>query len=88
MLIPEDCLARDGLEWVVFRRDPAEPSTVIRLPVELGDRAGDTVEVLSGLLEGDEIVRRGVHQLVHAGLGKAPPGTHIHADGTSHADHK
>ena len=88
VLIPEDCLARDGLEWVVFRRDPAEPSTVIRLPVELGDRAGDTVEVLSGLLQGDEIVRRGVHQLVHAGLGKAPPGTHIHADGTSHADHK
>ena len=87
VLIPENCVARDGLEWVVFRQDPAELRTVERLPVELGDRAGDTVEVLSGLLKGDKIVQQGVHQLVHAGLGRTPPGFHIHADGSSHADH-
>ena len=87
VLIPESCVARDGLEWVVFRRDPAEPGTVVRLPVEVGDRAGEIVEVISGLLEGDKIVQQGVHQLVHAGLGRTPPGFHIHADGTSHADH-
>ena len=88
ILIPEDCVARDGLEWVVFRRDPTDRSIVVRLPVELGERAGDMVEVFSGLLDGDEIVQRGVHQLIHAGLGKPPPGTHVHADGTTHADHK
>jgi multidrug efflux pump subunit AcrA (membrane-fusion protein) len=88
VLIPEDCVARDGLEWVVFRRDAADKSTVVRLPVELGERSGDTIEVLSGLMQGEEIVLRGVHQLVYAGLGKIPSGVHIHADGTSHADHK
>jgi multidrug efflux pump subunit AcrA (membrane-fusion protein) len=88
VLVLEDCVVQDGLEWIVFRRDPAEPSTVVRLPVELGERAGDQVEVLSGLLDGDEVVRLGIHQLKHAGLGKAPPGVHIHADGSWHADHK
>ena len=88
VLAPSDGVVRDGLEWVAFRRDPEEPSTVTRIPVELGERAGDRVEVLSGLLAGDEIVRNGIHQLVHSGLGRAPPGGHFHADGSWHEDHK
>ncbi len=88
VLAPADCIVRDGLEWIAFRRDPKDVNTVVRIPVELGERSGGMVEVLSGLLAGDELVRNGIHQLKHAGLGKAPPGGHFHADGSFHEDHK
>ncbi|MCC6672632.1 MAG: efflux RND transporter periplasmic adaptor subunit [Planctomycetes bacterium] len=88
VLIPARCVVLDGLETIVFRRDPAAPNVVIRTPVELGARAPDRVEVLAGVLDGDAVVADGIHQLKQTGLGKAPEGGHFHADGTWHGDHK
>ena len=84
VLVPGRCVVFDGLEAIVFRRDPADPNTVVRTAVELGLRATDRVELLSGVLDGDEIVADGVHQLKRTGLGKPPTGGHFHADGSWH----
>lgn len=86
VIIPEACVIFDGLEAVVFRRDPADPGVVIRTPVELGRRGAGFVAVLSGVLDDDEIVRDGIYQLKETGTGKAPPGGHFHADGTWHGE--
>ena len=61
---------------------------VIRTPVELGARSSGYAEVIAGVLDGDELVADGVHQLKQTGLGKAPEGGHFHADGTWHEDHE
>jgi RND family efflux transporter MFP subunit len=88
VLIPERCIVFDGLEAIVFKRDPDDPQVVIRTPVELGARAAGRTEVLAGVLDGDQVVADGVHQLKQTGLGKTPEGGHVHADGTWHGDHK
>jgi RND family efflux transporter MFP subunit len=88
VLILARCVVLDGLEAIVFRRDPNAPDVVVRTPVELGARAAGRVEVLAGLLDGDAVVAHGVHQLKQAGLGQVPQGGHFHADGTWHSDHK
>lgn len=88
VLLPEDCVVTDGLEMIVFRRDPNDAGFVIRTPVELGLRGAGNVEVLSGVLAGDFVVQKGIYQLKHTGLGKAPQGGHFHADGTWHAGHE
>jgi membrane fusion protein (multidrug efflux system) len=82
-LIPEAALVQDDLEWVLFRRDPSDPDTVIRTPVSLGRRSDGWVEVLDGVIEGDQLVREGIHQLKQTGIGKATSG-HFHADGSWH----
>lgn len=88
VLVPEACVVRDELEFLVFRRDPADPAQVVRTPVALGRRADGWVEVLSGVGEGDEVVRAGVHQLKLLGVGKGGMKGHFHADGTWHeGDH-
>ena len=84
VLLPPDCIVNDGLEKIVFRRDPENPEVVIRTPVELGLRGGGQVEIISGVLAGDSVVEKGIHQLKQSGLGKAPKGGHFHADGTWH----
>lgn len=84
VIVPSKCVVFDGLEAIVFRRDPNDGQFVIRTPVELGLRAAGRVEILSGVLDGDSLVADGVHQLKHTGLGKAPEGGHFHADGTWH----
>lgn len=84
VLVPAACVVRDGLEAVVFRRDPADRAKVIRTAVTLGKEADGWVEAISGVGGGEELVRDGVHQLKQAGLGKAPAGGHFHADGTFH----
>lgn len=88
VLIPYRCVVFDGLEAIVFKRDPGDPNVVIRTPVELGARSAGRVELLAGVLDGDAVVADGVQQLKQTGLGKAPDGVHIHADGTWHTDHK
>lgn len=87
VLLDRECVVFDGLDAVVFRRDPADPDSVVRTSVELGRRSGGMVEVLAGVLEGDEVVLDGAHQLKQTGLGKAPEGGHFHADGTYHEGH-
>lgn len=88
VLVPVRCVVFDGLEAVVFKRDPDDSGVVIRTPVELGARATGLAEVFAGVLDGDQLVADGIHQLKQTGLGKAPEGGHFHADGTWHADHK
>lgn len=88
VLIPARCVVFDGLEAIVFKRDPNDPNVVIRTPIELGARSAGRVEVLAGMLEGDQLVADGIHQLKQTGLGKAPEGGHFHADGTWHSDHE
>lgn len=83
-LIPAACVVQDELETLVFRRDPAQPAQVIRLPISIGRRSEGWVEVLSGVAEGDEVVRDGVHQLRLTGIGKASANGHFHADGSWH----
>ena len=86
VLAPLRCVVFDGLEAIVFKRDPSDPQSVVRTPVELGLRAAGRVELLSGVLEGDELVADGVHQLKRTGLGKPPAGGHFHADGSWHKE--
>ncbi len=88
VLIPSRCVVFDGLEAIVFRRDPNAPNVVIRTPVELGTRAANQVEILAGVLDGDSVVADGIRQLKQTGLGKAPEGGHFHADGTWHKGDK
>jgi multidrug efflux pump subunit AcrA (membrane-fusion protein) len=88
VIVPVRCVVFDGLEAIVFKRDPKTPNVVIRTPVELGARAAGQVEVLAGVMAGDALVADGIQQLKLTGLGKAPVGGHFHADGTWHEDHK
>ena len=76
------------LEFIVFRRDHASPEYVIRTPVAIGRRTQDTVEVLSGVGAGDELVRDGIHQLKQTGVGRPSAKGHFHADGTWHEGDK
>lgn len=84
LAIPVECVARDGVERILFRRNPRNPDEVIRIEADLGPADGRWVVVRSGLRAGDEVVRDGVYELKLSGAGKAIGG-HFHADGTFHA---
>ena len=86
LAIPLAATIRDGLETILFRRDPADPDQVIRLSGDLGANDGEWVEVLSGVAKGDQVVVGGIYQLKLSGAGKAELGGHFHADGTFHAE--
>lgn len=83
-IVPEECVIFDDLQAVLFKRDPAKPDFVIRTPIEIGNRSGGQFEVFSGVIEGDEILCEGIHQIKNLGAGPAPEGGHFHADGTWH----
>lgn len=87
-VVHPDSIVLDGLEHILFKRDSEKPDYVIRTLVELGNRSEDEIEILFGLMEGDQVVRDGVQQLKQTGLGKAPAGGHFHADGTWHEGDK
>ncbi len=84
LAIPLAAVIRDGLTAVIFRRDPRDADTVIRLEADLGVNDGRWVAVKSGLREGDEVVLDGVYQLMLASSGSAQRAGHFHADGTFH----
>lgn len=84
MAIPIAATLQDGLERVLFRRDPADPDKVIRIEADLGLDDGRWVEVKSGLRDGDEVVLAGAYELMLASSGSATKGGHFHADGTFH----
>ncbi len=89
LAIPLAATLQDGLERVLFRRDPADADKVIRLEADLGLDDGRWVEVKSGLRDGDEVVLAGAYELMLASSGSAAKGGHFHADGTFHAgEHK
>jgi len=85
LAIPVRATIQDGLERVIFRRDPKNPDKVIRIPADLGIDDGRWVAVKSGLKAGDEVVAGGIYELMLAsgGSGKQKGG-HFHADGTFH----
>lgn len=84
LAIPLACVARDGTQSVIFRRDPADPNRVIRLIADLGISDGRWVVIKSGVAEGNEIVLDGVYQLMVATSGSITKGGHFHPDGTFH----
>jgi len=88
VLVPLVCVVRDGLESVVYCRDPANADRVIRTVVTLGDSSAGWAEVIAGVGAGDQLVEDGVHQLRQTGLGKASASGHFHADGTWHTGDK
>ncbi len=86
LAIPLQCVIQDGLDKIIFRRDPKDPNKVIRMKADLGITDGRWVVVESGVMEGDEIVHAGVYELMLVGGGgDKQEGGHFHADGTFHA---
>ena len=87
LAIPLHCVISDGLDKVLFRRDPKDPNKVIRLSADLGLDDGRWVVIESGLADGDEVVLDGIYELMLAsGANAKLEGGHFHADGTWHAD--
>ncbi len=86
LAIPTRAVLDDGGVPIVFRRDPSDPNTVIRIEGDLGRDDGRWVEILSGVAAGDEVVVAGNYQLLLATSDSMPKGGHFHADGTYHAE--
>ena len=86
LAVPSACVLTDGLQRVLFRRDPRDPDQVIRMEADCGIDDGRWLEVKSGIADGDEIVLAGAYELMLASSGAAPKGGHFHSDGTWHAD--
>jgi cobalt-zinc-cadmium efflux system membrane fusion protein len=89
LAIPRQCIVRDGLEDVFFRRNPKNSDEVLRIVADKGTDDGRWVEIKSGLRKGDEIVLHGAYELKLASAGgvnggKEEPKGHFHADGTYH----
>jgi len=86
LAIPVTAVIQDGLQKVLFRRDPRDPDKVIRLEADLGLGDGRWVVVQSGVTDGDEVVHHGVYELMLASGSAAQKGGHFHADGTYHEE--
>lgn len=86
LAVPLSAVLPDGLQRVLFRRDPKDPDKVIRLEGDLGRDDGRWIEVKSGLRDGDEVVLEGAYELMLASSGTVARGGHFHADGTFHGD--
>lgn len=86
LAVPVEAVVQDGLERVLFRRDPADANKAIRMEADVGASDGRWVEVRSGLMLGDEVVIGGVYELKLATSrsGQSQKGGHFHADGTFH----
>lgn len=86
LAIPLRAVARDGGRPVVFRRDPADPDSAIRVEPDLGPDDGRWIVVRSGLHWGDQVALDGAHQLMLAASAGAAKGGHFHPDGSFHDD--
>lgn len=82
--VPTSAIVQDGLEKILFRRDPGNPDAVLRIPAELGVSDGRWTAVTHGVQPGDEVVLDGVYQLMLATTGTAQQGGHFDPDGTFH----
>lgn len=89
LAVPRSAVVRDGLRHVVFRRDPKDPNTVIRIDADLGASDGQWVVLESGVMRGDEVVLSGAYELKLATQqsGTVQEGGHFHADGSFHGEH-
>lgn len=84
LAIPLACVAKDGTQSIIFRRDPKDPNKAIRMEADLGMDDGKWIVIRTGVKEGDEIVSDGVYQLMVATSGSITKGGHFHPDGTFH----
>ena len=82
--VPVEALVRDGLETVLFVRDPANADKVIRVAAELGVSDGRWTVIFGGVAPGDEVVLDGAYELKLASTRKPDVVGHFHADGTFH----
>ncbi len=84
LAIPLSCIARDGTQLLIFRRDPKNPDKAIRMEPDFGMEDGRWIVIKSGVKQGDEIVSDGVYQLMVATSGSITKGGHFHPDGSFH----
>lgn len=89
LAVPRSAIIRDGLDSVFFKKDPANPSQVIRTEADMGAQDGRWVELKSGVGPNDEVVLNGAYELKLASEqnGLSQKGGHFHADGSYHGDH-
>jgi hypothetical protein len=69
--IPREALQGDRSNRFVFIKDYELENTFVRVPVTIGERNDDRVEITSGLFPGDEVVLKGAYALAFAGKGNA-----------------
>jgi multidrug efflux pump subunit AcrA (membrane-fusion protein) len=69
--IPRDALQGDRSNRFVFIKDYELANAFVRVPVTVGELTGQRVEILKGLLPGDEVITRGAYSLAFAGKGSA-----------------
>lgn len=69
--IPRDALQGDRSNRFVFIKDYELANAFVRVPVTVGEVSGERVEIVNGLLPGDEVVTRGGYSLSFAGKGSA-----------------
>ncbi len=69
--IPRDALQGDRSNRFIFIKDYELKNAFVRVPVAVGEIAADRVEILSGILPGDEVVLKGAYSLSFAGKGSA-----------------
>lgn len=67
--IPRRALQGDPAQRFVYVKDYALKNAFVKAPVALGSQNDRFVEVVSGLLPGDEVVTRGAYALAFAGKG-------------------
>jgi RND family efflux transporter MFP subunit len=59
MMIPRSAVQTVGDRQVVYVANPSEPGKFAEREVRLGEAAGDQVEVVSGVTQGDRVVAKG-----------------------------
>ena len=67
--IPRSAVQGDPAQRFVYVKDYELPNAFVKAPVRLGAQNDRFVEVISGLLPGDEVVTRGAYALAFAGKG-------------------
>jgi hypothetical protein len=71
MSVPRAAVQGDPANRFVFIKDYELPNAFVKTPVVLGARNDQRVEIVEGLLPGDEVVVRGAYSLAFAGKGNA-----------------
>jgi biotin carboxyl carrier protein len=69
MSIPREALQGDPANRFVYVKDYDLPYAFVKTPIVLGAQNDRVVEVVRGLLPGDEVVTRGAYSLAFAGKG-------------------
>lgn len=69
MAVPRRSVQGNPSKRVVFVKDFDLPNAFLKVPVQLGEQNDEFVEVISGLLPGDDVVTQGSYSLGFAGGG-------------------